>query len=75
MTATLAGDTFKYKFVNENVLISIKISLNFVPKCPIDNKCSLVQVMAWHRIGDKSLHKPMMTQFSDAYMHHPASMN
>ena len=32
-----ADDTFKRIFVNENVRISIKISLLFVPKCPINN--------------------------------------
>ena len=37
MAAALADDNFKCNFVNENVLISIKISLNFVPKSPIDN--------------------------------------
>ena len=31
MATTLADDTFKWKFVNENVLILIKISLKFVP--------------------------------------------
>ena len=75
MSTTLADNTFEYKFVNENVLISIKISLKFVPKGPIDNKSSLVQVMARCRIGAKPLHEPMMTQFNDAYMHHPASMS
>ena len=42
MAATLAEDTFKCKFVNENILISIKISLRFVPKGPINNMPSLV---------------------------------
>ena len=32
MAATLAEDTSKYKFVNENIWISIKISMKFVPK-------------------------------------------
>ena len=30
-------DTFKHIFLNENVRISIKISLKFVPKGPINN--------------------------------------
>ena len=38
MAATLADDIFKCNFVNENVLISIRTSPNFVPKGPIDNK-------------------------------------
>ena len=30
--------------------------------------------MAWHRIDDKPLPGPMMSQFTDAYMHDPTSM-
>ena len=40
--------------------ISIKISLKFVPKGPINNIPSLVQIMAWRRSGDKPLSEPMM---------------
>ena len=40
-------DTFKCIFWNENVGISIKISLKFVPKGPINNIPALFQVMAW----------------------------
>ena len=38
----LADDIFKCIFVNEKFCISIKISLNFVPKGPIDNNAALV---------------------------------
>ena len=48
--------------------ILIQISPKFVPKGPIDNKASLVQVMAWHRTGAKPLPEPMMMQFTDIYM-------
>ena len=44
-----ADDTFKRIFLNENVRISIKISLKFVPKGPINNNPALVQIMAWRR--------------------------
>ena len=37
-----ADDIFKYIFLNENVLISIKISLKFVPKGQINNIPALV---------------------------------
>ena len=37
-----------------------KISLTFVPKGPINNIPTLVQVMAWHRPGDKPLSEPMV---------------
>ena len=40
--------------------ILIIISLKFVPKGPINNIPSLVQIMAWCRSGDKPLSEPMM---------------
>ena len=55
-----ADDTFKFIFLNENVWIPIKISLNFVRKGPINNIPALVQIMAWCRPGDKPLSEPMM---------------
>ena len=55
-----ADDTFKRIFLNGNVRISIKISLNFVPKWPIINIPALVQIMAWRRPGDKSLSEAMV---------------
>ena len=44
-----ADDTFKRIFLNENVRISIKISLKFVPKGPTNNIPALAQMMAWRR--------------------------
>ena len=60
MAAVSADDTIKHLFLNENVRISIKISLKFVPKGPINNNPSLVQTMAWRRPGDKPLSEPML---------------
>ena len=37
---------------------------------PIDNKATLVQVMAWCRTGDKPLPEAMLIQFIDTYMRH-----
>ena len=68
-------DIFKWIFFNENVWNSIKISLKFVPKVPIDNIPALVQIMAWRRTGDKLLSEPMMAQFNDAYMRHSARID
>ena len=68
MAAILADNIFKCIFMNENDRISIHISLNFVPMSPIDNKPTLVLVMAWRRTGDKPLSEPMLTRFNDAYM-------
>ena len=53
-------DIFKRIFFNENVWISITISLKFVPKVWINNIPALVQIMAWRRPGDKPLSEPMM---------------
>ena len=55
-------DTFKCIILNENVRISIKISLKFVPKGPMNKIPALVQIMAWRRPGDKPLSEPMMVR-------------
>ena len=70
-------DIFKCIFLNENVWISIKISLKFVPKGWINNIPALVQIMAWRRPGDKPLSEPIMviSLMHRAYMHHSASMS
>ena len=65
----ITDDIFKSIF-NESVWISIKISLKFVPKGPIDYKSALVQVMAWYRTDEKPLPESMLTQFTDAYIRH-----
>ena len=57
-----ADDNFKGIFVNENIRISIKISLKLVPKGPINNNPALVQIMAWRWPGNKPLSEPMMTK-------------
>ena len=41
--------TLSFIFIQENVWISINISLKFVPRGPINNISTLVQVMAWRR--------------------------
>ena len=62
--------TLSNAFFNETDSISIRISLQFDPRSPIDTYSVLVQVMAWRRKGDKPLSEPMLTWFSDAYMRH-----
>ena len=56
-------DIFKWIFSNKNVWISIKISLKFVARGPINNIPALVQIMAWRRPGDKPLSEPMMVRW------------
>ena len=53
-------DIFKCILLNENVWIMIKKSMKFVPKRPFTNIPALVQIMAWHRPGDKPLSEPML---------------
>ena len=47
-------------FLNENVQILLKVSLKFVAKVQINYIPALVQVMAWHRPGDKPLYESLM---------------
>ena len=63
-------DIFGCIFVNEKCYILIKTLLKFVPYGPIDNKPTLVKIMAWRRIGDKPLSELMLSRFTDAYMRH-----
>ena len=63
-----ADDIFRCILRNEKFCISIKISLKFVAKFPIDNNLALLQIMAWRRIGDKPLSRPMLTRFTDIYV-------
>ena len=53
---------FKHIFFNENVRISIQISLKFVPDGPINNNLALVQITAWCRLGDKPLSEPSVVR-------------
>ena len=43
------------------VVSLIQNSLTFVPKGPLTNAPTLVQIMAWHRRDDEPLSKTMMT--------------
>ena len=65
---------FKCIFLNENVWILIKISLKLVPKGPINNIPSLIQIMARHQTGNKPLSEIMLICCSNAYMRHSASI-
>ena len=55
-----ADDIFKHIFLNENVRISLKIWLKYVPKVWINNIPALVEIMAWCRPGDKPLSEAML---------------
>ena len=51
---------------SKNVLI--QISPRFVHKGAIDDKSTLVQVMAWYSIGNKLLPEAVITQFAGGYI-------
>ena len=57
-----AGDIFKWVLLNENIWLSIKISLKFVPMGLINNIPALVPIMAWCRPGGKPLSEPIMVR-------------
>ena len=59
-----ADDIFRCIFVNDKFCILMKISLKFIHKGPTDNNPALVQIMGWHRAGDKPLYASMMVSFA-----------
>ena len=44
----------------------LQFNWSLFPKGPIDYKSALLQVVAWHRTGEKPLPESMLTQFTDA---------
>ena len=57
-----ADNLFKYIFMNENFCLSYQISQNLIPKGPIDNKSTFVQVLIWYLTltGAKPLSEVML---------------
>ena len=70
-----ADDIFNCIILKENVLISLNISLKFVPKVRINNIPALIQIMAWRRPGGKPLSEPRAACLPDAFMRHSVSMS
>ena len=62
-----ADNTYKFVFLYEDCCILTKISIKFVPRCPI-NKPALVQIMAWRQTGCKLLSATIMFYFIHAYI-------
>ena len=72
--------TFKHILVINILSIFIKLSSDECHWISLmmdltDDESSLVQVMAWHHPGAKTLTEPMMTQLTDTYMPHQASVS
>ena len=70
--AAISQTTFSKEIFNENVRISIKISLKFVPKVQMNSIPALVQITAWRRPGIIWTNDGW---FNDAYVRHSASMS
>ena len=60
MARHFPDDIFTCIFLNDNVWIFVKISLNFVPTGQINNIPALVQIMAWRRPGDNPASREML---------------
>ena len=71
----LPDDILLFISLNENIWFSINISLKLVAMCAIDNIPVLVQMMAWHRPGDKPLSKPMMVSLPTHIVTRPQRVN
>ena len=68
------ADILKCILLNDNVRLSIKISLKFVPESWIDNKSALIQMMTWHQTDDKHHLNQIWLISSHIHMHNSASM-
>ena len=55
-----ADDILKCILLNEDARISVNISLKFIPKDLMNYIPALIQIMAWHRPGDKPLSEPVL---------------
>ena len=53
-------DVLKCIFLNENMWISLKSPLKFIPRGPFNNIPALVQIMACRRPGNKPLSESML---------------
>ena len=70
----LEAKIFKCILLSEKVRNTMKILLTFVFMGLIDNKLSIIQIIAWQRSGNKPLSEPMMTFFNDAHKFHSGSI-
>ena len=58
--------TFQTYFLQWNIWISIKISMNSVPYCPTDNGWASVRLRVWRQTSDKPLSESMLAKITDA---------
>ena len=59
VSQTILSNAFSWMKMLE---FRLKFHWSFLPKDPINNVQALVQIMAWHRPGDKPLSEPMVVK-------------
>ena len=69
------NDIFKCISLNENFWFLNRIALKYVHQDLTINMATFVQIIALHQSGDKPLSEAMLVWFTNAYMHHSASMS
>ena len=67
-------DVLKFICLNEKYYILFPFILHFYQGSNYIHS-ALGQIKAWHRTGDKPLSKPMMAQYTNAYMNHSGTTN
>ena len=67
-------DTFKNIFFNNTFWSSDNISSKSVTYSLINITPTLAWILAWHQTYNKPISDPIMTQLTEAYMCHLASM-
>ena len=71
--STIRQRTKDWQFLERKSLIwSLKFQWSLILG-PIHNKLALAEVMVYCQTGDKPFPEPMMTQFTNTYMHHSMS--
>ena len=68
---TIFSDAFSWI---KSLSILIKYCTEVFPNGQIDNDLALVKIMAWCRIGDKSISETMLARFTDAHLRHQEEM-
>ena len=71
--ATILQTICYFYFACENCHVLNQMSLNFVPKFPINNKPTLIRIIAWHQTDGKPLSEPRMVEFTGAHVSQTAS--
>ena len=69
--AAISQMIFSYAFSwMQSFVFWLKFNWTLFPKGLVNNIPVLVQIMAWHRIGNRLLSEPMLTRFTDINMQH-----